>query len=258
MPEAPVDSDLILRVAMLAGQHMSQAGAEAYRVEETMQSILQRSGYPCDSFALMTGLTASIRDPHLGSKMQMVRIRKRSINLYIIHTVNQISRDLALGQLSIEEAEQQLLHLEPPPKPLWMRDAATLLMSGAFALLLNGVPIDALASCFNGIFLVAVTHLVRYLALRPIMSNVLAGLFTTIGARLFQNTIFTSANYDIIIAGSLMLMFPGTAITNAIRDTINGDYVSSGARAIEAFVTASALAIGAGLGLWITGGLIGW
>lgn len=258
MPESAVDSDRILRVAMLAGKHMSEAGAEAYRVEETMQSILQRSGYPCDSFALMTGLTASIRDPHRGSKMQMVRVRKRSINLYVIHTVNQISRDLALGKLSIEEAENQLLHLEPPPRPQWMRDAATLLMSGSFALLLNGVPIDALASCFNGIFLVAVTHIIRRLGLRPMMANVLAGLSTTIGARLFQSTLFTSANYDMIIAGSLMLMFPGTAITNAIRDTINGDYVSSGARAIEAFVTAAALAIGTGLGLWIAGGWIGW
>ncbi|MGN1098145.1 MAG: threonine/serine exporter family protein, partial [Clostridia bacterium] len=42
---------------------------------------------------------------------------------------------------------------------------------------------------------------------------------------------------------------PGLAITNAIRDTLNGDYLSGGARATEAFVVAAAIGIGVGCGL---------
>ena len=47
---------------------------------------------------------------------------------------------------------------------------------------------------------------------------------------------------------------PGTAITNAIRDTLRGDYNSGAARAIEAFVTALSVAIAVALGLVIAGG----
>ena len=38
-----------------------------------------------------------------------------------------------------------------------------------------------------------------------------------------------------------MLLVPGLAITNAIRDTIAGDYVSGVARAVDAFLCAIAL-----------------
>ena len=56
-----------------------------------------------------------------------------------------------------------------------------------------------------------------------------------------------------------MLLVPGLAITNAIRDTIAGDLVSGIARAVEAFLTAIGVAVGTGviLSFWINtfGGL---
>ena len=48
------------------------------------------------------------------------------------------------------------------------------------------------------------------------------------------------------IAKFFMLLVPGLAITNAIRDTIAGDYVSGVARAADAFLCAVAIAVGAG------------
>lgn len=56
-------------------------------------------------------------------------------------------------------------------------------------------------------------------------------------------------NMDTVIISCIMPLVPGVAITNAIRDTLRGDYISGGARALEAFVTAAAVAIGAGVGM---------
>lgn len=68
------------------------------------------------------------------------------------------------------------------------------------------------------------------------------------------------ANIEPVIAGSIMPLLPGVALTNAIRDTLQGDYISGTARLVEAFVTAAALALGifAGLGLGksILGGIL--
>ena len=60
-------------------------------------------------------------------------------------------------------------------------------------------------------------------------------------------------NMDTVIISGIMPLVPGVAITNAIRDTLRGDYISGGARALEAFVTAAAVAIGAGAGIALTG-----
>ena len=43
--------------------------------------------------------------------------------------------------------------------------------------------------------------------------------------------------------------FLGVALTNAIRDTIQGDFVSGTARMMDACVTAAAFAVGIGAGL---------
>lgn len=52
---------------------------------------------------------------------------------------------------------------------------------------------------------------------------------------------------DSIIIGNLMLLVPGVAITNAIRDSISGDLLSGITRGIEACLIAIALALGAGV-----------
>jgi uncharacterized membrane protein YjjP (DUF1212 family) len=53
-------------------------------------------------------------------------------------------------------------------------------------------------------------------------------------------------NLDKIIIGSLMLLVPGLALTNAVRDIIAGDFMAGMARGVEALLIATSLAIGTG------------
>ena len=43
-------------------------------------------------------------------------------------------------------------------------------------------------------------------------------------------------NLDTVVIGSIMPLVPGVAITNAVRDTLQGDYISGCARILEAFL----------------------
>ncbi len=63
---------------------------------------------------------------------------------------------------------------------------------------------------------------------------------------------------DIIIIGSIMSLVPGVAITNAMRDTISGDFISGLSRGMEAVFSALAIAFGVGLilNVYFKGGLI--
>ena len=69
------------------------------------------------------------------------------------------------------------------------------------------------------------------------------------------------AEQSIIITSSIMTLVPGVAITNAIRDTLQGDYMSGISRVVEAFVIAAGIAVGIGFGLLLfgkVGGAWGW
>ena len=59
------------------------------------------------------------------------------------------------------------------------------------------------------------------------------------------------AHLDLIIIGSIMVLVPGAAITNAIRDTLHGDYTSGNANILQAFTEAALIALGVYIGLVI-------
>ena len=72
-------------------------------------------------------------------------------------------------------------------------------------------------------------------------------------AAILLKWVFPSLDEDIVIISAIMPMVPGVAITNAVRDTLQGDYISGGARILEAFLKAAAVALGVGAGMALAG-----
>ena len=60
--------------------------------------------------------------------------------------------------------------------------------------------------------------------------------------------------YESVVLGSMLPLFPGVAMVNAIRDAINGDLISGVSRAAEAIMIAVGLGIGAA-GIYLLGGI---
>ena len=61
-------------------------------------------------------------------------------------------------------------------------------------------------------------------------------------------------NLDATIIGCLMILTPGIAITNSLRDIMGGDYISGTARMLEALLTATFIAVGVGTIMILLGG----
>lgn len=256
----PITFEQVLELTIDAGQLMLESGAETYRVEQTMNVIMHKlTGSPCSAYATITGITACIEDSD-NMKSIVRRVPSRDTNLYVVHVVNQVSRDLAADKLDYAQAKATIdrLKADRTYNSTSRKALGLILMSPAFTLLLSGSPMDVLLSMITSIATVIINYLTRILKLKSIISLGLAALLSALSIRILQVYIFTGANYNLIIAANLMPLFPGTAITNAIRDTINGDYVSASARGIEAIVTATFLAIGTGIGLWISGVITAW
>lgn len=71
--------------------------------------------------------------------------------------------------------------------------------------------------------------------LNSFLNNAISAGSAALSAQLIHQ-VLPQTNVDIMVISSFMLLVPGLAITNAIRDTIAGDYVSGVARAADAFM----------------------
>ena len=248
--------------AMLAGTIMLQAGAETYRVEDTMQRILNTSGAETrEVLVLSTALMLTLDDPEFSAITKMQRITTRETNLGNLYTVNSLSRQYCAGELTLEELYTELKELRETPRyPVALLYFSNFLTVVMFTLLLGGDGWDALISCGSGLVLVLCQMLFARSRLNQFMYHMIALAFATFAAAVLQTSFHPGCNLELIVAGTAMPSLPGVAITNAIRDTLHGDYISGSARVMEAFVRAISCAVGIAIGLYfgslVTGGVL--
>ena len=112
-------------------------------------------------------------------------------------------------------------------------------------------------SAVNGIVIVIVRMLSSKIQMTRFVSNMCISCIIAIFTSMAIQMPGIVVQIEPVIAGSIMTMLPGVALTNAIRDTLQGDYVSGTARLVEAFVIAASLAVGIGAGLALGKALLG-
>ena len=253
-----IDYKLLANTAMLAGEIMLCSGAETYRVEDTMYHILKTSNIETTQvIAMMTGLVVTLNDPGFEQPVTMMRrVSERSTNVSNIVNVNDISRRYCEGKISLEEAYEELRRAKGKQYNRLLYNLATIGIAVGFAMMFGGSLHDIIAAAVVGAVLAGVMTIGKIAKLSSVLVHVLSGLGIAMLTVVIQRVLFADLSVNIVIASSIMPIVPGVAITNAISDTIQGDYLSGCARILEAFLVAMAIAVGAGLGLLIVGGVI--
>lgn len=240
------DYELVVESCLLAGRLMMESGAETYRAEDTMDRMaVSQELTQSQSFVTPTGIIFS------GNKnlpTRLVRINARTTDLGKIALVNNVSRKLAYGDITIEEAYSELKQIEEGHEtfPFWIKVAAAAIASGAFLLLFGGKLMDMPTALLAGGVGYAIANRLEVRTRVKFFAEFLAALFVTIIAMLSVSGGF-GVELDKIIIGSVMPLVPGLLITNAIRDLMAGSFVSGLSKGAEAFLTA--FAIGAGVAL---------
>ena len=231
-----MDVKSIANMAVLAGEIMLRSGAETYRVEDTIKHILDTAGTAeTEALVMLTGIIVTINRPGQEPVTIMRRVHDRGTNMHRIVEVNEISRKYCAGELSAEETQQKLKNIKGRQYTVRIYNLATVLVPAGFAPLFGGG--------FRALMTIG-----KRVRISSFILNILctAGIaVTAAGLKMW----IPALNIDTVIISCIMPLVPGVAITNAIRDTLRGDYISGGARALEAFVTAAAVAIGAGVGM---------
>ena len=246
----------------LAGKIIMENGGETYRAEETINRMGSGFGLEeVDSFAVPSGLFISYRNSGGNPVTSVLRVRRESRNLTRVDEVNQVSRLVSAGRLDCRQALLRLRQIECHPGSfagIWCLPAAFLCAAG-FSLMFGGnIPSVAAAGVVAALVQLMESFLAGFRT-RGMAASILGGLLTALLPLLLAR-IFPSLQTELIIAGAVMPLVPGLAMTNAVQDTMRGDMVSGISHGVQAVLTAFLIAGGALLALEImnllTGGMV--
>ena len=235
-----------MRPLRLAGQLIMENGGETFRAEETIVRMGHAFGLDeVESFAVPSGLFLSYRRLDGSTETGVYRVRRAGTNLTRVDEVNRISRAVADGKMDCEAATTALEAIRGERSA--GHAAAKIFMAGVcaggFCLMFGGGLTDTLTAALVTALVQALTLLLERFHLQALVATLsgalLSALLPLLCARLYP------ARIDAVIAGSLMPLLPGLAMTNAVQDTMRGDMVSGLSHGIQAILTAGLVAGGA-------------
>ncbi len=235
----------LLTCALDIGEEMLISGAEIGRVEDSIRLIC--TAYGCrrtDVFTITASIVVTIQDPQGQYHTQSRRITGSKTDLERLHRLNGLSRKICRELPDHEAVAEQLAQIRNVPAyPFWLEMLASALIAGAFAIFFGGAPSDgAVAAVLGGLLRVTV-WLLQKARMNQILTNV-AAAFLLSAAAISAVDLGLGQDANEIIIGNIMLLIPGIALTNSLRDMISGDIISGLLRFLDAILVAAAIAAG--------------
>ena len=250
-----MESQQLLACALDIGEQMLISGAEVGRVEAAIRFIC--TAYGCsrtDVFTITSSIVVSAAWPDGSHATQTRRITGTRTDLTRLHRLNSLSREICADRPSYEYVQTRLSEIcAQKPYPLWLEALGSALIAFSFAVFFGGALIDGLAAGVLGLCLRYTTWLLQKAAMNQIFVNVVASFLLSLGAILLVRV---GVGHDVnkIIIGNIMLLIPGIALTNSLRDMISGDIMTGMLRFLDAVLVAAAIAAGYILAAQLLGG----
>lgn len=250
-----MDYTKLLQAILDIAEEMLVCGAEVSRVEDSIERMC--AAYGCtrvNAFIITSNIQVTFEDPEGNIVTQIRRIIRNNVDFDKLDYLNDLSRYICSEKpdiCAIREKYDQVMSRKNYPH--WVGYLGAALIAGGFAVFFGGNYEDGAASAVLGVIILAMTHFLgRYeknqLAMMFIISF-FSGLFTILMMRLG-----IGAHQDKIMIGGIMLLIPGIAMTNSVRDMLIGDIVSGMLRLTNSLLQAAAIACGFAFSLVVTGG----
>lgn len=230
------------------GELLLRSGAEIFRVQETMERVAHAYNVEeYDVYVLSNAIFANAVEngEHTQSKLKFVP--GASTHLGRVDAINQLSREIAQGKYTVEEAFARLQEISRIP---YTHIGAMVLSCGVgsacFSYLFGGSVFDALAALFCGFILEIFLRILDNHGASKFITNLSSSALVALAAVIFYR-LGLGQDLDKIIIGSIIRLVPGIALTTSIRDFMSGDYLSGTIRMIDAFLVGGCIAIGVGM-----------
>lgn len=239
------------------GEQMLVSGAEINRVEDSIKRICQAyNAKRVDVFTITSSIVVTLQREDGCTFTQTRRIHKYSTNLDKVDKLNNLSRYICSYKPEASYIANQLAEINKGKTySPFVQYVVYALIAGVFTVFFGGGLRDALVSSVIAVFLKLSISLSQKVDTNILFVNIICSFVIGILA-ILSVSVGIGENIDKIIIGNIMLMIPGIALTNSIRDIIRGDTISGLFRLCEAIVMALSIAVGFGIASIFFGGII--
>ena len=248
---------LIVSRALDIGERMLLCGGEVSRVEDTIYRILKSYGASrVEVFTILSfiSLTAVFDAEQVYTENRRVSIVAYSNDFARLEQLNALSREICQTTPSLDELTERLAAIDLPPRKKQFRElyamVGYLLSGAAFALFFGGNPLDALGA---GVCCLAVWFLNWFFRRSALQRLFHAFLISFIAGALCYLVILLGLGEHPgqLMMAVIMVLIPGIAMTNAMREMLISDTISGILRLVESLLIASAVAFGFALAMFV-------
>ncbi len=245
----------LLHLLLDMGKLMLCSGGEVNRVENTLSLMGKAYGAVETNVLVITAsivVTMKFNDGNLITESRRVD-KSGSNKLWQLENLNALSRKCCKDPMPVEQLETEILKCQKPVNPVKFY-LGSVLAAGAFSIFFGGSIFDGIAAVVFALLICLFQKKLADIFPNNIIFNIVCSFVVGMIICVSAN-IIPKISADNIIAGDIMLLIPGVAFTNAIRDLLVGDTISGLFRLIESLLWAAGLAVGFMLAIFITGAM---
>ena len=239
------------------GERMLLSGGEVSRVEDTVSRILKSYGaLRVEVFTILSfmSLTVAFDEEKVLTENRRVSIVAYSNDFTRLEQLNALSREVCSTHPEIGVLSEKLAAIDLPPRKKQFRElyvlVGYLLGGSSFALFFGGSWRDALGAGLCCLMIWFLNWFLKRAALQRLFHAFFVSFFA--GSLCYLVILLGLGEHQgKMMMGVIMVLIPGIAITNAMREMLISDTISGILRLVEALLIAAAVAFGFALAMFV-------
>lgn len=241
----------LLEFAVSLANKLQACGAETYRVEDTINRIVEAYGVErVDAFVIPSSIMASLETDGGRIITKIRRLKSGETMLDGIERYSALSRRICAEKPDMKEARRLLRETEGKvcrySTPIFYLSA--FLIGAGFGVFFGGGLLEALASGICGLAIGGAQRFMGRFHANTFFTSFVCSFILGFIANVLT-AIGLCQNADIAVIGAIMLLVPGFLFTNSLRDVIYGDTMSGLNRLVQVLIIAVALVFGTSSGV---------
>ncbi|MDO4503416.1 MAG: threonine/serine exporter family protein, partial [Coriobacteriia bacterium] len=226
------------------GRAMLVSGADVNLVESWIQRLGMAVGAAhMNVFVITSSIVVTMHLPSGKHLTQTRRVTGVNTDFQKLEELHKLSLQCEAGLITTADLARRIDELDEQAIPPAFLYLGGILAAGGFAVFFGGTLIDGLVSAAFGVVICLMMQFVRPFAPNTTMFNYLASLVPGLGIAALCTAV-PELHQDQIMMGDVMILIPGIAITNSLRDVLAGDTIAGILRLAESLLWATAMALG--------------
>jgi uncharacterized membrane protein YjjP (DUF1212 family) len=250
----------LLEFAVSLANKLQASGAETYRVEETINRVIEAYGVErVDAFVIPSSIMASLETDEGQIITKIRRLNGGETMLDGIERYSALCRricaekpDMQTARKMLRETEQKVCRYSTPVYYL-----SAFLIGLGFGIFFGGGVLEALAGGICGLAIGGALRFMGRLHANTFFTSFACSFILGLLANVLA-AIRLCGNADIAVIGAIMILVPGFLFTNSLRDVIYGDTMSGLNRLVQVVIIAVALAFGTNAGVILARLIFPW